>query len=773
LWVHGGLGAVVAALFFHVLLLGETWFMRDALSIHHVWRGHVLEELAGARMPGWWDTVGLGTPVAGNPLFGALYPLSWPLALLPPGFAVALLFALHVWIAAAGVARLASRFGAAPLGAFVAGGAFAAGGWATSMVVMGIPLLTGAWTPHVVVATDDLARAEARVARRALALAAVWALQLLAGDPAVALGTLPLVAIVILVRAPRRGVALARVAIAGVAALPLAALVLVPAVAYLGDSERTGGLLAAHASIWSMHPLRIVEWVWPRFLGDPTDLTLHLARLVADDGAGGKLEAAFTPSLFIGAPVLVLAAIGAGTSPQLRWLAAATTVLFVLLALGAHTPFYGLWRAVVLPERFVRYPERHLLPALVVWGALAGVGFTVALRDRRAARWMAAAAAALGAAVGGAWLARARLEDWLGELRPGGGPGVLVDRALDIALGAGAVATAFAVLVAAALALAARPRTARLAPGLCCALILGELWGEHAAAQPTVDRAMASALPAWLAPLDEGRRARRGGAPVERVYRDAVLGHVALRLTPREVAVIAHESLSDHTLVGFDVGEVPGYHTTEPTRQARLWSAATRSAPFERLLDLFDVRWAILSEGDPRARGLEERAAAATRYRLWENTSRRPRAFVAPRWSFHADENAAIDALLAPGLDFHAVRLEGTGAPPPPEAAGASLAPCDVRLERPERVEVRCASPGGGWAVLLDAWSPGWRARVGGARAEVRRAEGLARAVRVPPGEHVVEWRYEVPGLWRGVGISAAAWLLWAGAWWLVSRRRV
>ena len=112
LLVHGGLALLVIALFFHALLLGETWIQRDALLMHQPWRGFVLESLRAGRIPEWWDAIGLGTPVAGNPLFGVTYPLTWLLSPLPPALGVDVLFALHVWIAGSGVARLAKRFGA-------------------------------------------------------------------------------------------------------------------------------------------------------------------------------------------------------------------------------------------------------------------------------------------------------------------------------------------------------------------------------------------------------------------------------------------------------------------------------------------------------------------------------------------------------------------------------------------------------------------------------------------------------------------------------------
>jgi uncharacterized membrane protein YfhO len=100
--------------------------------------------------------------------------------------------------------------------------------------------------------------------------------------------------------------------------------------------------------------------------------------------------------------------------------------------------------------------------------------------------------------------------------------------------------------------------------------------------------------------------------------------------------------------------------------------------------------------------------------------------------------------------------LIGAGAP---GGVDAEPGPCAISGPRPEQVTLRCSSPHGGYAVLLDAWAPGWTATVDGRPAAIVRADVLARAVRVGPGDHVVELRYRAPGLRLGAVVSLAAWL--------------
>jgi len=60
--------------------------------------------------------------------------------------------------------------------------------------------------------------------------------------------------------------------------------------------------------------------------------------------------------------------------------------------------------------------------------------------------------------------------------------------------------------------------------------------------------------------------------------------------------------------------------------------------------------------------------------------------------------------------------------------------------------------------VLTDAWYPGWAVTVDGAPVEILRADVYFRAVRIGPGAHRVEFRYEPQAVRVGVAISAGAW---------------
>ncbi|HEX9103148.1 MAG TPA: YfhO family protein, partial [Polyangia bacterium] len=90
-------------------------------------------------------------------------------------------------------------------------------------------------------------------------------------------------------------------------------------------------------------------------------------------------------------------------------------------------------------------------------------------------------------------------------------------------------------------------------------------------------------------------------------------------------------------------------------------------------------------------------------------------------------------------------------------------APCAIASSRPEAVELACAAPAAGYAVLLDAYAAGWRATVDGAAAPIVRADAVVRAVPIAAGAHTIALRYRTPGLRAGALASLLAWLAWLG----------
>jgi len=86
----------------------------------------------------------------------------------------------------------------------------------------------------------------------------------------------------------------------------------------------------------------------------------------------------------------------------------------------------------------------------------------------------------------------------------------------------------------------------------------------------------------------------------------------------------------------------------------------------------------------------------------------------------------------------------------------------EILLYQPDRVLVR-SEGGGGYLVLTDAYYPGWNAYVDGVPAPLYRGDVYFRAVPVPPGEHLVDFRFEPERVGQGAAISLAALSVVAG----------
>jgi hypothetical protein len=78
-------------------------------------------------------------------------------------------------------------------------------------------------------------------------------------------------------------------------------------------------------------------------------------------------------------------------------------------------------------------------------------------------------------------------------------------------------------------------------------------------------------------------------------------------------------------------------------------------------------------------------------------------------------------------------------------------------LYEPERVEILAESRGENvYLILSDAWYPGWQATLDGQPVPILRANGMFRAVHVPPGQHEIVFTYRSKPFEIGTAVSIA-----------------
>ena len=753
-----GLGGVLLLAYFRVLLLGDTFAVRDHLTWTLPSRAFLGESLRRGHWPEWWDALRLGTRFAADPNNGVTYPPAWLVAVIDPLVAADLLLLLHIFLAGIGVALFARRLGASGLGTFFGAAALMTSGYVTSMIVNGSMLLSVGWMPLLAWAALGVAQAETaeHLRTRGLILAAVLAGSIASGNPAHVNNAVLAGAVVVLTARRRWAALLVLIGAGGLAALIGAVALLVPVLA-LPDSARAGGLSLTQSGVWSLHPLRLLELVWPQLLGHGLRPESNLAELWAR--SGNEVGGNWSGGDYVGVPILFCAclAVVRGTR-DLRKLGLLSLV-FLGLALGTFTPLYGAYRAIFRFEHVLRYPEKHLAAALVLWCALAAKGldhlFDPTARRSRLLRVGLAATGGVGAGVATVCLAHGRLLAWIARASQALGRGMDGAAALSAVTEGGLAALGVTALVPLALWLAPHPRWGRWARpgfvGIALVQLVAYDWSMH----DLIKRNLIRQAPAIL----EGLAPGAADNPT-RIFRRA-LDVTPLAFSGDQRAWHGHQLAGENEATRFGFAQVPGY-CISGTARFDAWATASGRAPLERTLDLLDVRYLIIHVGQAAAMGMPVRSPGMLLgHVVLENVERRPRAFVAYRWRHGLSDDQILDQLFVPNraqLDLGAVRLSGPG--DDAQAGDDSPTPCAIERPFPERVVLHCRASRPGQVVLLDEWMDGWTATVDATAVPVERADALFRSVPVAAGEHRVEMYYRTPGLRQGMLVSLGGTIL-------------
>jgi hypothetical protein len=771
-----GLAALVLVLFWPVVMGGRVFYHRD---IHLQWQPQMeaaVRAVAAGSWPLWNPSVAFGQPLLANPNNQLLYPTTWLNLLFRPWTCYTILVVSHFLLAAVGLYLLALRCGASRGGAFVASAAWISGGTFLSLVDLWNHLCGAAWIPWC-------ALAALRVATRTRMRDAVFwgvtvAAPVLAGSPESAL------------MGAASGVCLAfpdlrrafaeqrtrRVLLVTLAAALFA--VLLSAGQWLPSLEIARRSVRADLpeflrSYWSLHPAMLIELIVPTFLHK---LPLHWEVR----GSLYEFREPFLASTYLGLGTLgfVAAALSRPREPR-RLLLLALLAVSVLLALGRFTPLYGLAMQIVPPLRSFRFPSKLLIVAGFAWSLLAGLGFDEwrALRTRRT-RLVVSASLLVGvlAAFSVAALARYGAEEWGSALLfRGENPHSFTEILRPVetrAVQAGLSALVVLVLSGALL----RRRMGPQVLAACAAgVVLLDLAATHWRLHPTAARDLFLYRP----PAVDAVRPGRG----QRVYSyDYFVSGLSLRHLGHRSGYLTALWEEQWPFPGFEAlalrgtlypavlgtwGLEAGY-TTDPlglfpghlSRLSLLLLQAEGSPAHLRLLQ----RGGIGTVCALHRAGFESLTPVGTFSTLmleplfvFRVPDPLPRAFAVDGVRI-ADDTAALGLLMDAAFDpRREVALPAGETRPPQEGFSASVR---ETLRRPDRVQLEAELSGPGYVVLLDGYDPGWQVTVDGREASVLRANVTFRAVAVPAGRHVLEYRYRPRSVLAGAGLTALALLL-------------
>jgi hypothetical protein len=154
--------------------------------------------------------------------------------------------------------------------------------------------------------------------------------------------------------------------------------------------------------------------------------------------------------------------------------------------------------------------------------------------------------------------------------------------------------------------------------------------------------------------------------------------------------------------------------------------------------------------------------------KVYENLAVLPRAFVASQAIVLSDVDAQT-ALARPEFDPATTITLAEPAAPAGSGTLAASRPATITTYSPEFVSLTADGPG--HLLLTDAYYPGWTATLDGAPISILRADIMFRAVALPPGPHVIEFRYDPLSVRIGLWISGAT-LLALSLFLLMQRRQ-
>ena len=702
------------ALAFAEAFAGRAPVMRDFVGFTYPSRAAFRTVLEGGDLSTWNPLAELGISRLSAPVHGALYPGHLFLLLGDLETGVVITWLAHVAWAGLGGYLLARAVGARPAAAVISGAVWALSGYAVAMWWNGEKVLTDAWLPWFALGIERAVTARAYLSPWSVLAAIAASMVCYAGDPFLLFHAFALALAVVLARsnAPAsesRFGELTRAALATVLGLGLAAPVLLTALAARGDTARSEPLTMAIAEAWSLHPVRWAELLIPGWFGNPLDVEHYPGAAFAEDPTRQALP--WAVSVYCGATVFALAS----WVRNRRVIASlgGVAALFLVLALGRHTPLNALFCRVVPGLALFRYPEKHLVVTVGLLGLLAALGTEEALSKRVAAWRLAAPTLTLVALA--ALLA----------------PGPLRSSALV----GGAHAALALISLGGAVHAAHLRATWTLLPAVVTLLDL------VVAARPLVRWAE---RPIFESPFMAVMDARRALAP-PRIYR------------PRSADFEDAATLPGSAGQVFGIAPLPGL---DPAISPRL------SAVLKRLVEQPGRMAALLAIDAfmlPEGAALDMSPTSSLRGTSLYLLPPPPRAWVAGSAKV-ASTAGALEAIGSEGFDPHGEAIVPEGDDPAlaalVNAAAGSAGTCSISGYDRAHVDLVCQARRDGLAVLSELYADGWTATLDGHETPLLAVDLVLRGVAVKAGIHRIAMRYETPLLVEGATVAGASALL-------------
>jgi hypothetical protein len=213
-----------------------------------------------------------------------------------------------------------------------------------------------------------------------------------------------------------------------------------------------------------------------------------------------------------------------------------------------------------------------------------------------------------------------------------------------------------------------------------------------------------------------------------------------------------------HSIEGYDAMEIGDYRRLlDRTQIASIHATGLVPDGTRPLLDLLGLRYLVTPPGGVIGADAMTLAYDAADGRVFVNEHARPR-FTFVRKARTPVGKDPLDLLAEGSVDpGEVVLLEDARVSTPAEDAPPAGSPV-IALERATSETLVVSVKGHrepGWLVVADAWYPGWEARVNGTAATVLRADGVFRAIAIPPDDVEVTMQYRPASFRAGLWVSA------------------
>jgi hypothetical protein len=726
--------ALVIVVYADPLFVRRNFCGRDLLVYNLPMEMSVHEAYSRGKLPVWSPEISGGRPLLPNPNAGALYPLRAALGTLSFPSA-ARVFPVFHWIAAGiGMIVLLRAIGASRAASWIGAVTYTISGVGVSEVFYphihpGMALLP--WTVWAV------ARPGTGRGGRLIVLSLLLGLLFLAGDVFTSAMAIVSCALWLLVEENRSERAPAFVLL--LLALALAALIALPQILatslWIPETNRAvAGMKVRDSLFFSIHPLRLLELVFPYPLG--LTWTLENSDIWGWTVFRGKAMGLFS-TLYAGAFAVI--ALVTGWKLDSRG-ARFARFLFVIALLVSVLPSLvpASWERLPSPIP-LRNPEKFAVAWMFALALLAGFSLD-RLRRIGWPRWTLAIAVALCLLAVGVTIFQKPLGRWV--VAAIGGDPKHAEAAARLMPKAAAEAGLLWIATVIALDRLRRPRRADLVAGLALLTLVPIEANRKIARTLRQQEVFApTRLARYLDREDPEHlyrtvgvslyRGGRSGTPIPSP--DDEYSDRARRLWVHFTPVLWHRGMVFNT--DSDVGD---FSRVESLR--KLSAIAAGFTDSERLFGALALRWAVRIRDQDPLPGYQ--LLGGDLLQEWDELpSALPAIRLVEAWR---EETSALDALnTVPRLSDSEIVLE-TGRRASGRARSGTVR---VLEDRPEALRAEVNSPDPTWLFVLRGYWPYRTVEVDGRPAEAVPAQVAYSAIAVPAGRHTIEWRERVPGL--------------------------